>query len=116
MKKKITAFLLALIMCISFSTVAFAAGEENSYIIDEIGCLNESQIDHLNEYGEYLPKGHKKGISLKVLNLETNEEKIFESIRLASRYYKISRNKINNHINKCENEFVIEQYQITILN
>lgn len=69
-----------------------------------------------NEYGEYLPKGHKKGISLKVLNLETNEEKIFESIRLASRYYKISRNKIHNHINKCENEFIIEQYQITILN
>ena len=39
MKKKITAFLLALIMCISFSTVAFAAGEETSYIIDEVGYL-----------------------------------------------------------------------------
>ena len=39
MKKKISAFLLAFIMCISFSTVAFAAGEETSYIIDEVGYL-----------------------------------------------------------------------------
>ena len=39
MKKKFLAFLLAFIMCISFSTVAFAAGEETSYIIDEVGYL-----------------------------------------------------------------------------
>lgn len=69
-----------------------------------------------NEYGEYLPKGHKKGTALKILNLTTNKEEIFESIRLASRCCGIPRNKINNHIKKHENEFVIEPYKITILN
>ncbi len=69
-----------------------------------------------NEYVEYLPKGHKKGTSLIVLNLESNKEENFESIRLASRCCGIPRNKIQNHINNHENEFIINQYKITILN
>ena len=69
-----------------------------------------------NEYGEYLPKGHKKGTSLVVFNLESNKEEIFESIRMASRCCGIQRNKIQNHINNSENEFIINQYKITILN
>lgn len=69
-----------------------------------------------NEYGEYLPKGHKKGTSLVVLNLESNKEEIFESIRIASRCCGVQRNKIQNHINNHENEFIINQYKITILN
>ena len=91
MKKKITAFLLALIMCISFSTVAFAAGEENSYIIDEIGCLNESQIDHLNEYGEYL----SESIGVDVLFVYTTaDENTFDEYRLSEGSNKTSSNVI----------------------
>ena len=102
MKKKITAFLLALIMCISFSTVAFAAGEENSYIIDEIGCLNESQIDHLNEYGEYL----SESIGVDVLFVYTTaDENTFDE------YVKqLSLGRSQNQILMIENEEVWDVY------
>ena len=103
MKKKITAFLLALIMCISFSTVAFAAGEENSYIIDEIGCLNESQIDHLNEYGEYL----SESIGVDVLFVYTTaDENTFDE------YVKqLSLGRSQNQILMIENEEVWYVYR-----
>lgn len=103
MKKKITAFLLALIMCISFSTVAFAAGEENSYIIDEIGYLNESQIDHLNEYGEYL----SESIGVDVLFVYTTaDENTFDE------YVKqLSLGRSQNQILMIENEEVWYVYR-----
>ena len=103
MKKKITAFLLTLIMCISFSTVAFAAGEENSYIIDEIGCLNESQIDHLNEYGEYL----SESIGVDVLFVYTTaDENTFDE------YVKqLSLGRSQNQILMIENEEVWYVYR-----
>ena len=103
MKKKITAFLLALIMCISFSTVAFAAGEENSYIIDEIGCLNESQIDHLNEYGEYL----SESIGVDVLFVYTTADK-----NTFDEYVKqLSLGRSQNQILMIENEEVWYVYR-----
>ena len=103
MKKKISAFLLAFIMCISFSTVAFAAGEENSYIIDEIGCLNESQIDHLNEYGEYL----SESIGVDVLFVYTTaDENTFDE------YVKqLSLGRSQNQILMIENEEVWYVYR-----
>ena len=90
-------------MCISFSTVAFAAGEENSYIIDEIGCLNESQIDHLNEYGEYL----SESIGVDVLFVYTTaDENTFDE------YVKqLSLGRSQNQILMIENEEVWYVYR-----
>ena len=90
-------------MCISFSRVAFAAGEENSYIIDEIGCLNESQIDHLNEYGEYL----SESIGVDVLFVYTTaDENTFDE------YVKqLSLGRSQNQILMIENEEVWYVYR-----
>ena len=90
-------------MCISFSTVAFAAGEENSYIIDEIGCLNESQIDHLNEYGEYL----SESIGVDVLFVYTTADK-----NTFDEYVKqLSLGRSQNQILMIENEEVWYVYR-----
>ena len=103
MKKKITAFLLTLIMCISFSTVAFAAGEENSYIIDEIGYLNESQIDHLNEYGEYLSESI--GVDVLFVYTTADENTLDEYVK------QLSLGRSQNQILMIENEEVWYVYR-----
>lgn len=69
-----------------------------------------------DEYYSFKSKVNKSGKKVQVINLETNIEMIFESIRLASRNLNISRGKINQHIKNNEIQFLIDNYQITILN
>ena len=90
-------------MCISFSTVAFAAGEENSYIIDEIGCLNESQIDHLNEYGEYLSESI--GVDVLFVYTTADENTLDEYVK------QLSLGRSQNQILMIENEEVWYVYR-----
>lgn len=69
-----------------------------------------------DEYYSFKSKVNKSGKKVQVINLETNIEMIFESIRLTSRNLNISRGKINQHIKNNEIQFLIDNYQITILN
>ena len=102
MKKKFLAFLLAFIMCISFSTAAFAAGEETSYIIDEIGYLTEAQISNLDRYGEYLSESI--GIDILFVYTTTDEDALGEYAE------QLSLGRSQNQILMIENEKVWDVY------
>lgn len=102
MKKKFLAFLLAFIMCISFSTVAFAAGEETSYIIDEIGYLTEAQISNLDRYGEYLSESI--GIDILFVYTTADEDALGEYAE------QLSLGRGQNQILMIENEKVWDVY------
>lgn len=68
------------------------------------------------EYYDFQIKINKTGTKLKVINLENNDENVFESIRLASRTLNISRNDINKFIKNKEKKFIINNYKFNILN
>ena len=102
MKKKFLAFLLAFIMCISFSTAAFAAGEETSYIIDEIGYLTEAQISNLDRYGEYLSESI--GIDILFVYTTADENALGEYAE------QLSLGRSQNQILMIENEKVWDVY------
>ena len=102
MKKKFLAFLLAFIMCISFSTAAFAAGEETSYIIDEIGYLTEAQISNLDRYGEYL----SESIGMDILFVYTTADEN----ALGEYAEQLSLGRSQNQILMIENEKVWDVY------
>ena len=68
------------------------------------------------EYYQFERKVNKSGTSLSVVNIETNLETIFKSIRLASRELGLNRNQIIKHIKNDEKSFVINNYKFTILN
>jgi group I intron endonuclease len=75
------------------------------------------EISYANEdYYQFERKVDKKGTSLSVVDIETNLETIFKSIRLASRELNINRNQITKHIKNNENIFIINNYKFTILN
>lgn len=103
MKKKFLAFLLAFIMCISFSTAAFAAGEETSYIIDEIGYLTEAQISNLDRYGEYLSESI--GIDILFVYTTADENALGEYAE------QLSLGRSQNQILMIENEEVWYVYR-----
>ncbi|MBQ2397772.1 MAG: GIY-YIG nuclease family protein [Bacteroidales bacterium] len=76
----------------------------------------EWNISYLNkEYDIRSIKTNKTGTKIKVTNLNTLNEHIFESIRLASKSIGISRNKINK-LAKDNNVFTIDIFEFTILN
>lgn len=75
------------------------------------------EIAYANEdYYQFERKVDKTGTILSVVNMETNSEAIFKSIRLASRELNINRIQITKHIKNNENSFVINNYKFTILN
>lgn len=77
---------------------------------------NEWKIAYADcEYLEFCPQRHKKGIHLQILDLETNNIALVDSVRLASRQFDISRNDINKYLRNNEKEFIIKKYKITIL-
>ena len=71
---------------------------------------NEWKIAYGNcEYGEFYPERHKKGMRMQVLDLETNQTSLIDSVRLASRKLNISRNDINKHLRNNEKNFIIQK-------
>lgn len=75
------------------------------------------EIAYANEdYCQFERKVNKTGTILSVVDIKTNTEVIFKSIRLASRELNIGRNQINKHIKNDEMSFVINNYKFTILN
>ena len=60
-------------------------------------------------------KANKSGTEIRVINNDSLEENIFESIRLASRTLNISRNRINKYVQNNIKDFVIQNYKFTIL-
>lgn len=75
------------------------------------------EIAYTNEnYYQFERKVNKTGTILSVVNIKTNTEVVFKSIRLASRELNINRNQINKHIKNNEMSFVINDYKFTILN
>ena len=90
-------------MCISFSTVAFAAGEENSYIIDEIGYLTEAQISNLDRYGEYLSES--LGVDVLFVYTTVDENTFDEYVK------QLSLGRSQNQILMIENEEVWYVYR-----
>ena len=102
MKKRIFAFLLTFIMCISFDPTAFATEEGASYIIDEIGYLTEEQIDSLNEYGEYLSESI--GIDILFVYTTANENTFDEYVE------QLSLGRSQNQILMIENENIWYRY------
>ena len=60
-------------------------------------------------------KANKSGTKIRVINNDSLEENIFESIRLASRTLNISRNQINKYVQNNIKDFVIQNYKFTIL-
>ena len=77
---------------------------------------NEWKISYADcEYGQFYSQHHKKGIRIQILDLETDNITLLDSIRLASRQFNISRNDINKHLRNNEKEFMVQQYKITIL-
>ena len=89
-------------MCISFSTAAFAAGEETSYIIDEIGYLTEAQISNLDRYGEYL----SESIGMDILFVYTTADEN----ALGEYAEQLSLGRSQNQILMIENEKVWDVY------
>ena len=75
---------------------------------------NISYVD--DEYMERPRKTNKSGTYVKVVNLNTSEEYYYESIRLASRETKVSRNKINTYIKTKTETFIINEFEFTVLN
>ena len=67
------------------------------------------------EYTNCPVKVNKSGTKIKVINNDSLEENIFESIRLASRTLNISRNQINKYVQNNIKDFVIQNYKFTIL-
>ena len=75
------------------------------------------EIAYANEdYYQFERKVDKTGTVLSVVNMKTNLETIFKSIRLASRELNINRIQITKHIKNNEDSFVIDNYKFTILN
>lgn len=68
------------------------------------------------DYYRFERKVNKSGTSLNVINMRTNLETNFKSVRLASRELSINRNQITKHIKNNENVFIINDYKFTILN
>lgn len=78
---------------------------------------NEWKIAYANcEYGQFYSRHMRKSVSVKVINLITNEETVFKSMRSAYRQFNISRNSVDKHLHNNEKEFIIQQYKFTILN
>ena len=67
-------------------------------------------------YYNFERKVNKKGTMLNVVNMETNIETNFKSIRLTARELNINRNTIDKHIKNNEKVFCIDNYKFTILN
>ena len=75
------------------------------------------EIAYTNEdYYKFERKVNKSGMLLNVVDMETNFEMIFKSVRLASRELNINRNQIIKYIKNNERSFVINNYKFTILN
>lgn len=76
----------------------------------------EWNISYKNENYVDLPvKINKSGTKIKATNLNTLEEHVFESIRLASRTIGVSRNKIRKFIQENNIRFIIGEFEFTIL-
>ena len=69
-----------------------------------------------NDYYSFERKVDKRGTLINVVDMKTNLETNFKSIRLASRELNINRNQITKHVKNNENVFVINNYKFTILN
>ena len=54
MKKRISAIIMVLVICFSFSVTAFAA--EANYVVDESGTLTAGELEDLNGLGETFAK------------------------------------------------------------
>lgn len=77
---------------------------------------NEWKIAYADcEYLEFYPQRHKEGTHIQILDLETNQITLVDSVRLTSRQFNISRNDINKHLRNNEKNFIIQKYEITIL-
>lgn len=75
------------------------------------------EIAYVNEdYYQFKRKVDKTGTILSVVNIKTNSETIFKSIRLASRELNINRSQITKHIKNNEKSFMVNGYKFTILN
>ena len=75
------------------------------------------KIAYANEsYHDFVEFVNKSGTHLKIKNTFTGVERIYESIRLASRITNISRYKIEKNMKDGLKDFTINQYEITILN
>lgn len=68
------------------------------------------------DYYRFERKVNKSGILLNVIDMRTNLETNFKSVRLASRELNINRNQIIKHMKNNENVFIINNYKFTILN
>ncbi|WP_251316778.1 GIY-YIG nuclease family protein [Flintibacter muris] len=78
---------------------------------------NQWMIAYADEcYGDYLKERHKSGTTIQTINKSTCDMRIFDSIRLAARELKISRSNIMAQIRKGKTQFVINNYEFTILN
>ena len=77
----------------------------------------EWAIAYLNNDYKYETDVHKTGIRLMVTDLESEETKTFESVRLFCREYALNRGRLRSHITAGEKEFVFDgRFKIIILN
>lgn len=78
---------------------------------------NKWKIAYANyPYKEFKQAYSKKGIGIEIRRLDTNEITMFDSVRLAARTLCISRNIIKKHMKKNKTNFIIKNYEFTILN
>lgn len=76
---------------------------------------NEWTFAYLDDEYYYKTNVNKGGIKLIVHSLDNTEREYLESVNLLCKNYNLSKNQILNHINMGEKKFIINNYEIIIL-
>ena len=79
MMKKVTMILLAMLFCVSLA-FSVSAAPTDEFIIDELGCLTENELDELNELASDIYDSSEIGIFFVFTEAETLEDYDIEQI------------------------------------